>query len=184
MHVSPTRPGERQSSGSRYSGRWRGTFEAAALLSATILVGVSSGYSQLLHHEDKPREAAEFKYAGGTEKLPDGCTGRLEVTPDRLDFACFQYDITVPYAAIRIMEYRPNVSRRVRKLKPKWKVRPIGGGGKVNRYFTVAFTQGGKTHVMVLEVLPDAMRPYLAEIDLKAGRRVEVMGYEDYENNE
>jgi hypothetical protein len=33
---------------------------------------------------------------------------------------------------------------------------------------------------MVLEVRPVAMRPYLAEIDLKAGKRVEVEGYEEY----
>lgn len=184
MNVSPTRCGERRVSGGRRSGRRRATFAAAAILPAMILAGVTSGYSQLLHHEEKPKEAV-FKYAGGTEKIPDGCIGRLEVAPDNLDFACFQYDIAVPYSSIHIMEYRPNVSRRVWKLRPKWKVRPMGGGGgKLNRYFTVAFAQGGKTHVMVLEVLPDAMRPYLAEIDLKAGRRVEVMGYEDYENNE
>jgi len=182
MNVSHTRSGERRVPGGRRSRHRCGTF--AAILPAMILAGVtSSGYSQLLHHEEKPKEAV-FKYVGGTEKIPDGCTGRLEVTPDNLDFACFQYDIPVPYSSIRIMEYRPNVSRRVWKLKPKWKVRPMGGGGKLNRYFTVTFTQGGKTHVMVLDVLPDAMRPYLAEIDLKAGRRVEVMGYEDYENNE
>ncbi|HEV2495668.1 MAG TPA: hypothetical protein VG204_21630 [Terriglobia bacterium] len=183
MSVSNPHSGERRESTGLDSDRWARSFEAAIVLSAIILAGVSSGYSRWTHNEEKPKEA-EFKYAGGTEKIPDGCSGRLEVTPNDLSFACFQYDIKVPYSSIRLMEYRPDVSRRVWKLKPKWKVRPAGGGGKRNHYFTVAFTQGGKTHVMVLEVLPDAMRPYLAEIDLKAGRRVEVMGYENYENNE
>jgi hypothetical protein len=148
-----------------------------------ILAGASAGYGGWLHSEEKPKES-EFKYAGGTETIPEGCSGQLELTTDNLSFACFQYDVRVPYSSIKLMEYRPNVSRRVWKLKPKWKVRPAGGGGKRNRYFTVAYSQGGKTHVMVLEVLPDAMRPYLAEIDLKAGRRVEVMGYEDYRSDE
>jgi len=35
-------------------------------------------------------------------------------------------------------------------------------------------------HVLVLRVRPGVMRPYLAEIDLKAHRRVEVENLEDY----
>jgi hypothetical protein len=33
---------------------------------------------------------------------------------------------------------------------------------------------------MVLRVDALSMRPYLAEIELKSGKRVEVMPYEDY----
>jgi len=36
------------------------------------------------------------------------------------------------------------------------------------------------TQVVVLRVDPLSMRPYLAEIELKSGKRVEVMPYEDY----
>jgi hypothetical protein len=34
---------------------------------------------------------------------------------------------------------------------------------------------------VVLKVAPRRMRPYLAEIELKSGKRVEVMGYEEYQ---
>ena len=127
---------------------------------------------------EKPKEA-QFKYAGGTEAVPANCDGRLEVGQEALTFKCFQYALAIPYASINLMQYRPEVSKEVWKRKPKWKVRPAGGGGKQNRYFTVRYTEGGATHVVVLDVPPDAMRPYLAEIDLKAGRRVEVKGYEE-----
>jgi len=33
---------------------------------------------------------------------------------------------------------------------------------------------------VVLKVDPLSMRPYLAEIEMKSGKRVEVMPYEDY----
>ena len=126
-------------------------------------------------------EKTQFKYAGGTEDLPQGCTGNLELASEALTFKCHQYVVAVPYASIDVMQYRPDDSKAVRKLKLKWKVTPPGGGGKRNRYFTVKYAEGGATHVVVFKVLPEVMRPYLAAIDLKAGKRVEVKGYEDYE---
>jgi hypothetical protein len=82
------------------------------------------------------------------------------------------------------MQYRNDVSRKVRKMKLKWKLRPNYVvpllGGKRNRFFTVVFKVDGSTRAMVLRVSPDDMRPYLAEIDLKSTRRVEVRGYGDY----
>ncbi len=157
------------------------TLETAALLSVALFAsGLSSpGYGRS-HSQEKPKDA-QFKYAGGTEHIPEACAGRLELGQEALTFKCFQYALAIPYSSINLMQYRPDVSKEVRKLKLKWKVRPAGGGGKHNRYFTVRYTGGGTTHVVVLEVLPEAMRPYLAEIDLKVGRRVEVKGYEDYE---
>ena len=155
--------------------------EAGVFLTMALLAGIawSPAYGRS-HSQEKPKEA-QFKYAGGTEDLPAGCGGRLELTGETLTFNCFQYSVAVPYSSINLMQYRPDVSKPIWKLKLKWKVRPEAGGGKRNRYFTVRYTQGGATHVIVLEVLPEAMRPYLAEIDLKAGRRVEVKGYEHYD---
>lgn len=128
----------------------------------------------------EPKEP-QFKYAAGTENVPEGCTGALELGSEALTFKCPQGSITIRYASINLMQYRPDVSRQVRRMKPKWKVRPPGGGGKRNRYFTVLYTQEGATHAVVLEVSPREMRPYLAEIDLKAGKRVEVKSYEEYQ---
>jgi hypothetical protein len=126
-------------------------------------------------------ETSLFKYAGGTEKLHEGCPGQLHLTDNSMIFDCPEGSITAMYDAIRLMQYRPDVSRQVRKIRVKWKLRPRESGGKHNRYFTVVFSASGQTHIMVLEVDPDEMRPYLAEIDLKSGKRVEVWELEVYD---
>ena len=126
-------------------------------------------------------DASVFKYAGGTESLHEGCAGQLQLTDVSMTFRCPEGSITAPYRSIRLMQYRPDVSRQVRKMKLKWKAKPHGSGGKHNRFFTVVFSSEGRAHVMVLEVEPDEMRPYLAEIDLKAGKRVQVWELEVYD---
>ena len=126
----------------------------------------------------------QFKYAAGTESISEGCEGNLELTSTGLTFRCSAGSITAPFSSISLMQYRNDVSRKVRKMKLKWKIKPNFVapllGGRRNRYFTVVFKDDELTHVMVLRVSPRAMRPYLAEIDLKSTRRVEVQGYENY----
>jgi len=126
----------------------------------------------------------QFKYAGGTENLSDGCEGNLELNSEGLTFKCLGGEVTAPFSSISLMQYRSDVSRKVRRLKVRWKVRPDDEtplfGGKRNRFFSVVFRLDGATHVLILKVPPRAMRPYLAEIDLKAEKRVEVESYEDY----
>ncbi len=129
---------------------------------------------------DKKDEQPQFRYAGGTETISEGCQGRVELTSETLTFRCPGGSLTAPYASISLLQYRANVSRQVWKMKLDWKVRPAGGGSKRNRYFTVVYKEGGANHAIVLDVAPEAMRPYLAEIDLKAGRRVEVQSHEEY----
>lgn len=133
-----------------------------------------------VYGREQPKEP-QFTYVAGTEKLPEACRGNLEVSLKALTFDCTGGSITVPYSSISLMQFRSDVSRKVRKIKLKWKVEPPPGGGKRNRYFTVLYTEQGVTRAMVLEVSPQAMRPYLAEIDLKAGDRVEVESHEKYE---
>lgn len=123
----------------------------------------------------------EFKYVGGTEALRAGCSGTLELTSAALTFKCPSGAISIPYSSITLMQYRSDISRRVREQKLKWKIKPPHGGGGRNHYFGVLFTEGGATRAMVLAVSPPAMRPYLAEIDLKTGKRVEVQSHEEYE---
>jgi hypothetical protein len=123
----------------------------------------------------------QFKYAGGTEAILAGCSGILQLAPESMKYKCTQYSLTIPYRAIEIMQYRADVSRRVRKLKLKWRVAPPAGGGHKNRYFTMLYRISGVPHVIVLEVPNEEMRPYMAEIDLKCGRRVDVQRHEDYE---
>lgn len=70
-------------------------------------------------------------------------------------------------------------------MKIKWQVRPPSAmpllGSKKNRYFVIVYGAHGAPAGLVLEVPPLTMRPYLAEIDLKAGKRVEVKEYEEYD---
>lgn len=129
---------------------------------------------------EKPK-APQFKYVGGTESLPEGCKGILELGSNALTFRCSAGSITVRYSSIRVMQYRPDVRREIRKMKLKWQVKPPYGGGGQNRYFAVVYGEQGTAHAMILEVLPEAMRPYLAEIDLKAGKRVQVKTEEPLE---
>lgn len=123
----------------------------------------------------------EFKYVGGTEALRAGCSGTLELTSAALTFKCPSEAISIPYSSITLMQYRSDISRRFREQKLKWKIKPPHGGGGRNHYFAVLFAEGGATRAMVLAVSPRAMRPYLAEIDLKTGKRVEVQSHEEYE---
>lgn len=122
-----------------------------------------------------------FEYAGGTEAVPPSCAGNLEVSSDSLIFKCPQRTVTMPFAAISVMQYRSDVSYRVSKLTVHWKAFPAKQGGNKNRFFTIVYTYQAAAHVVILQVAPQSMRPYLAEIELKSGKRVEVEGYEYYQ---
>jgi len=129
----------------------------------------------------EPTREAVFQYAGGTEKIEIDCAGKLEVTMESLVFRCPGGSVVMPFSTITLMQFRPDVSRRVRKLKLKWTTYPNTLiTGKQNQYFTIVSKKLGVTQVVVLRVDPLSMRPYLAEIELKSGKRVEVMPYADY----
>ena len=149
-----------------------------AMGAAAVLL-VPGGAPQARDKELPP----QFKYTGGTEDLPEGCDGNLEVNPEVMTFRCWGGAINVPYPAITSMEYRSEPSKKIRKMKIKWKVRPGVPGtilkSKKNRYFTVVYRAEDKPRVMVLRVEPLAMRPYLAELDLRSDKRVDVEGYEE-----
>jgi hypothetical protein len=129
---------------------------------------------------NETNKEAVFQYAGGTEKIEIDCSGKLEVTLDSLVFNCPGTSVVMPFSTITLMQFRPDVSQRVRKLKLKWTTYPnILIAGKENRFFTVVCKKQDVTQVLVLKVDPISMRPYLAEIELKSGKRVEVMPYEN-----
>jgi len=130
----------------------------------------------------KEPEGPPFAYAAGTEDVAEGCRGILALTSAELVFKCPEHPVTILYAAISLMEYRPEVSGKILRMDLKWKVQlPVEHGRKTkkNKYFSVVFEQAGTQHLVVFEVEPQAMVSYLAELDLKAGKRVEVWGYGD-----
>jgi hypothetical protein len=147
-----------------------------AILTLLLAMGAAA------YGRNKEPEGPPFAYAAGTEDVAAGCRGILALTSTELVFKCLQHPLTIPYAAISLMEYRPEVSTKILRMDLKWKVPlPVEHGrkSKRNRYFSVVFEQAGIQHLAVLEVEPQAMVSYLAEIELKTGKRVEVWGYAD-----
>lgn len=125
--------------------------------------------------------APNFYYAGGTLAFSTDCAGKLGVSHASMTFACPEGSITIPYRSITLMEYRPSLSRKVKRMKLRWKVRPTESARNKNLLFTVLFKEGDETQAMVLRVLPEQMRPYLAEIELSAGKRIEVWDYRGFD---
>lgn len=156
---------------------------AATLLMACVMGLLVAGESPAREHAAKPA----FKYVGGTMALPEQCEGNLEMSSTAMTFECAEASVRIPYTAIRFMQYRTDISRKVRRMKPHWRVPPQTTsplmGAKGNRYFTIVYKEKAESPLdtLVLEVSPDAMRPYLAEIDLRAGQRVEVENLDDYD---
>ncbi len=158
---------------------------AAKLLVALMVLAVIAGAGEWAAARKKGG-VKPFRFEGGTMTLPDGCKGLIEVGNAELNFKCTDgsASVSVPYEAITLMQYRPDISRKVRKMKINWKVKPGFGGPLIrgrgeNRLFAVIYQENGSTGALVLEVPPETMRPYLAEIDVKSGKRVEVKETEE-----
>lgn len=159
--------------------RWIGTDK---MTKAALILVVSIGIANFSFA--KKQTETPFRYRGGSENLPVGCKGMVELGASALNFKCPNGSLSVPYPSIELMQYRPDISRKIREMKINWKVRPGVRPimrGKKNRYFTIVYKEQGETRGVVLEVAPESMRPYLAEIDVKCGKRVEVMESEEYD---
>lgn len=121
----------------------------------------------------RSRNQALFRYVAGTESLPKDCMGKLEVTESHLVFQCNEKSVSVPYSDITKMEFQPRVSKKIRKMKLEWTIKPTSARGKREGFFTVLYRASGQTHAIILRVRDDTMRPYMAEIDLRTGRPIE-----------
>jgi len=151
------------------------------MLGSLLVAWVAATVPAEAHRKPPQPPPPPFVYAGGTEAAPPSCAGNLEVSSDSLIFKCPPTTLSMPFAAISLMQYRSDVSTRVSKLEVHFRAFPLKQGGKQNRFFTIVYTQSAATHVVILQVAPQSMRPYLAEIELKSGKRVEVEGYEYYQ---
>jgi hypothetical protein len=151
----------------------------AHFLSALALIPAGAGILNA-----RAKETRKFKYVGGMQMLLRDCHGDLELKNDALTFRCADGSETIPYSAIELMQYRPSLSPRVRKLRIKWEVSPTAAlptlPKKRNRFLAVIYTEAGSSKGLVLEVSPETMQPYVAEIELKSNKRVEVYNHEDY----
>jgi hypothetical protein len=138
-------------------------------LLAVLLIAASA--------DGRSRGQSQFEYAGGTEPVPERCEGKLELAQTAMVFECRENRVSMPYDSITLMEYRSKVSRHIRKMKLKWALKPPSGGSKHNLFFTVLYRVEGGIHAVILKVPPETMRPYLAEIDLRVGHRIDVERY-------
>ncbi|HXW16647.1 MAG TPA: hypothetical protein VEN79_19215 [Terriglobia bacterium] len=118
-------------------------------------------------------EEPPFQYEAGTEKIEKGCGGKLEVLKEGFSFKCPGGTINVPFSAITLMQYRPDVSEEVLAMKIPWVIKPQPVRVKENKYFTIVSTDQGKLRVVVLRVDENNMRPYFAEIELQSGKSVQ-----------
>jgi hypothetical protein len=125
------------------------------------------------HAWARSHDVSVFKYVAGTEPMPKDCAGILEVKASDLVFQCAGQSLAVPYSAITQMEFQPRVSKRIRKMKLAWAIKPTSAHGKHDGFFTVLYSANGQTHAIILRARKDTMRPYMAEIDLKTGHPIE-----------
>jgi hypothetical protein len=129
----------------------------------------------------KPTNEPPFQYVGGTENIQEGCGGKLEVRNDGLAFTCPAGTVNLPFSAITLMQYRRDLSSQVRGMNIAWKVQPPHERARHIQYFTVVCQEQGTIRAVVLSVEPVSMRPYLAEIELRSGKSVEV--YRSYDED-
>lgn len=146
---------------------------AINLLTALLLLtGASYG-------KHKKIEEPPFQYQAGTEDIEKGCAGKLEVLKEGLTFKCPGATFSLPFSAITVMQYRPDVSPNVLTMKIPWKLKPQITKLRENKYFTVVCNEQGNLRAVVLRVNEDDMRPYFAEIELQSGKSVQE--YRDFD---
>jgi hypothetical protein len=139
--------------------------KTAAILGAALLVALGG--------QARSQEQVVFKYVAGTESMAKGCKGKLEVGASDLIFECAQLSLTIPYPSITQMEFQPQVSKKIRKMKLAWAIKPTSAHSKHQGFFSVLYTEKGHTHAIILKTRDETMRPYMAEIDLKTGLPIE-----------
>lgn len=145
------------------------SMKAAAFLAAAILLLAPPAWGRS-HH------TPFFEYVAGTEPIPQGCKGKLEVKEKDLVFQCAGAAVTIPYKSITEMEYHRTVAKQIRKMKLNWVIKPSSSHSKHEGFFTVLFSRDKQTHAIILKVPNETMRPYMAEIDLKTGQTIHSHG--------
>ena len=105
--------------------------------------------------------------------MAKGCKGKLEVATSDLIFECGQHSLTIPYPAITQMEFQPQVSKKIRKMKLPWAIKPSSAHSRHQGFFSVVYSENGQTRAIILKTRDKTMRPYMAEIDLKTGLPIE-----------
>ena len=116
---------------------------------------------------------------GGTNSdLPHRASGRIEISDEEaLLFRCREGGVRIPYASIHALEYGQQVSRRYAEAIL---ISPLLLLSKSRRHFvTISYLDdGGRQQALVFRVDKRDVRPVLAVLEARTGRRVE---YQDEE---
>ena len=138
---------------------------ACAWLSAVLLLAAEPGYRAWLE--------------GGTNSdLPNRASGRIEMADEEaLLFRCRQGGVRIPYSSIHALEYGQHVSRRYAEAIL---ISPVLLLSKSRRHFvTISYLDdSGRQQALVFRVDKHDVRPVLAALEARTGRRVE---YQDEE---
>lgn len=140
---------------------------AINLTTALCLLTVSS------YGKHKKTEVPPFQYEAGTEDIEKGCAGKLQVLKAGFTFECPGGSFSLPFSAITLMQYRPDVSAEVFAMKIPWKLKPLSTKLRENKFFTIVGNDQGRLRAVVLRVDEEEMRPYFAEIELQSGKSVQ-----------
>jgi hypothetical protein len=136
------------------------------LVALCLLTGSAFG-------KHKGVEEPPFQYMAGTENIDKGSAGRLQVLKEGLSFICPAGSFLMPFSAITVLQYRPDVSQDVLSMKIPWKAQPQLPRTRGNKYFAIVCNEQGKLRALILRVDEDVMRPYFAEIELRSGKTVQ-----------
>lgn len=114
------------------------------------------------------------EYVGGTVKqIKQGTQGVLDVDDKtQVRFVYKNNTYAIPYARIRSMEYGTKVGRRVgAAMALGWMML---FSKKTKHYLTLEFSEADGTNgAMVLELAKDTVRPSLATLEARTGKKVE-----------
>ncbi len=132
------------------------------------------------------RNRRGFRYVAGTWDVKGSCKENIQLGRDSMSFRCKKKVFEISFSDIAFMEYRHAPSRKVRSAGVEWRrglpgrnhVRVVPFKKRKNRFFTVVYRKNGKLESAVFRVKPPVMRPYLAELDLRSGQRVEMESFE------
>lgn len=119
------------------------------------------------------------EYIGGTlAGMSAKSSARLDLTdPDTLVFRCGSAELRIDYQRINEVEYGQNVSRRYAEAIL---ISPVLLLSKSRKHFiTIGYEDaGGRQQALVFRVAKGDIRPALAALEARTGRRIE---YQDEE---
>ncbi|HPU70952.1 MAG TPA: hypothetical protein PLA43_03275 [Bryobacteraceae bacterium] len=149
-----------------------GSYESAVISAFVLAVLMAAGAPSL-----RAENGARAEFVGGTISLSGG-RGVIDLTHEEFFiFHTKRAGVRIPYESVNLLEYGQQVSRRYAMAVV---ISPLLLLSKSRKHFlTIGYTdEEGRQQAIVLQVDKSHIRPVLAGLEAKTGRRVE---YQDQE---